>query len=125
MLERRALLAGKHKAALRPVRQRSFPACAFELMLFTLRQQCRCMSKALFGVDHLPRGEPLFAASVLAQRDQVGRTANRPHGQIELLLAVAVPMHEHSKVAVGEGGLAVHDRVKRDSGIGDNPLAVA
>jgi hypothetical protein len=34
-------------------------------------------------------------------------------------------MHEHGKVAAREGGLAVRDRVERDIGIGDDPLAVA
>lgn len=33
-------------------------------------------------------------------------------------------MHEHGKVAVGEGGLAVRDRVQRYSRICDDPLAI-
>ncbi len=33
-------------------------------------------------------------------------------------------MHEHRKIAVGEGGLAVRDRVERDGGIGNDPLAI-
>ena len=45
--------------------------------------------------------------------------------RFELLLPVAVPMHEHGKVAVREGGLLVRDRVERDIRICDDPLAIA
>jgi hypothetical protein len=34
-------------------------------------------------------------------------------------------MHEHRQVAAREGRLLVRDRVQRDVGIGDDPLAVA
>jgi hypothetical protein len=71
-------------------------------MPLALGHQFRCAPEPLLGLDHLARCEPLFAASVLAQRDQVGRSAHRAHGQIELLFSVAVPMHEHGKVAVRE-----------------------
>ena len=36
-----------------------------------------------------------------------------------------MPVHEHGKVAVRKGGLAVRDRVKRYSRVGDDPLAIA
>lgn len=70
-------------------------------------------------------GEDRDDRAALAQRHQVARSAHRADRQIELLLPIAVPVHEHGKVAVREGGLAVCDRIERDSGIGDNPLAIA
>src|SRR3546814_4741905 len=54
----------------------------------------------LFGFDHVARGEPLFAAPILAERNQLGRGFDSSHYGIELFLAVAMPMHEHGKVAI-------------------------
>ena len=34
-------------------------------------------------------------------------------------------MYENGKVAVREGGLAVRDRIERDTGISNDPLTVA
>jgi len=34
-------------------------------------------------------------------------------------------MHENGKVAVGEGGLAVRNRIERDIGISNDPLTIA
>ena len=81
--------------------------------------------KALLGLDHLPRREPVITAPVLSQSDEVGRSAHRAEHPVKLLLPVAVPVHEHGKIAVREGGLAVRDGIERDVRIGDDPLAIA
>jgi hypothetical protein len=81
--------------------------------------------QALFGFDHLARGEPILAASVLAEFDQIGRTAHRSRDRVELLDAVAVPVRKLRHVALREGRLLLRDCVQRDRGIGDDPFTVA
>jgi hypothetical protein len=74
--------------------------------------------------DHLARGKTLLALPVLPQRHQLGRRLHRPHGGIELLLAVAVTVDEHRQVARRERRLLPRDRVQRDSRIGDDLFAI-
>src|SRR3546814_3212112 len=66
-------------------------------MSFALRHQFRSALQPLFGVDHVAAGEAIFAAPVLAEFDQVGRTANSAHRPVVLILPVGVAMHEHRK----------------------------
>jgi hypothetical protein len=84
----------------------------------------RCTLQLLLGFDHLARREPIFAASVLANLDQIGRRANRAHRAVELLFPGRVAMHERRHVAPRERGLAVRDRVQRHRWVGNDPLAV-
>src|SRR3546814_20155059 len=81
-------------------------------------------AQPLFGLYHVAAGEPIFAAPVLAESDQGGRRTHRAEHRIILLAALAVPMREHRKVAVREGGLAVGNRIERDARPGDDALAV-
>ncbi|WP_293972489.1 hypothetical protein [Sphingomonas sp.] len=39
---------------------------------------------------------------------------HRCHDPIELLFAIAVPVHEPGKIALGKRGLLLRDRVQRD-----------
>ena len=81
--------------------------------------------QALFRLDHLARGEAIFAPSVLAEFDQIGRAAHRAHHLVELVDPVAVPMRELRHVAAREGRLLMRDRVQPKGRIGDDPLAIA
>lgn len=57
------------------------------------------MFKLVLGVHHVARGKVVLAARVLPQRHQFGAGAHRVHHLVELILAVAVPKHEHGEVA--------------------------
>ncbi|MBB5705294.1 hypothetical protein FHR21_000619 [Sphingopyxis panaciterrulae] len=94
-------------------------------MTFPLGHQFRSALQPLFGVDHIAAGEAIFAAPVLAEFDQVGRTANSAHRPVVLILPVGVAMHEHRKVAIGERRLMVGDCVERDTRLRDDAFAVA
>ena len=114
------------KPALFGARQCARSVVFANAMPFALRHQLPTRVASRCSVSIIcARCEPVLAASVLAQRDQIGRCAHCAHHRIELLLPVAVPMHEHGKVAVREGRLLVRDRVERDVRIGDDPLAIA
>ena len=82
-------------------------------MACALRHRIGGAMQPLFGLDHCPRREPILPASILAQGDQIGRCAHRIVGRIKLLLPLAMPVNEGSKIAPGEGGLLVGDRIKR------------
>ena len=60
-------------------------------------------TEPLLGFDHLARCEPVFAASVLAQRNQVRRSAHRAHRLIELLFSITVSVHKHRQIAACAG----------------------
>ena len=81
--------------------------------------------QALFGLDHVAGGEAIFAASVLAKFDQIGRIAHRAHDLVELVETVAMPVRELRHVAPREGRLLMRDRVQPQIGIRDDPLAIA
>jgi hypothetical protein len=76
MLERRALLARQ----VQPARRRAPNA-------LPVASDTRCRSRSAINsprlnrcsVSIISRGEPILAAPVLAQRDQVGRAAHRAH----------------------------------------------
>jgi hypothetical protein len=55
-------------------------------------------AEPLLGLDHLAAGKAIFTASILAQRDQVGRAADRGHDVVELVLPLAMPVHKHGEV---------------------------
>ena len=80
--------------------------------------------KPLLGLDHVARSEPILAAPVLPQCDQLGAGAYRPHHLVELVFAVAVPERELRQVAPRERGLLARDRVERDLRPGDDLLAI-
>ena len=83
------------------------------------------MVQAPFGLDHVAGGEAVFAASVPAEFDQIGRAAHRAHHRVELIDPVAVAVRELRHVAAREGRLLMRDRVQRQIGIRDDPLAIA
>ena len=81
--------------------------------------------QALFRLDHLAGREPILAASVLAEFDQIWRAAHRAHDLVELVDPVAVTMRELRHVALREGRLLLGDRVQPKGRIGDDPRAIA
>src|SRR3546814_5964817 len=113
MLECCALLAGKDKAACRRARQSALLVRFRHAMSLADRHDLSGSAQPLFGLDHVAAGEPIFAAPVLAESDQVGRRTHRAEHRIILLAALAVPLREHRQVAVREGGLAVGNRIER------------
>lgn len=78
----------------------------------------------LLGLDRRAAGETLFAASVLAKRNQLGRGFHRRHDAIEVFLTFTVAMHEHRQVARAEGCLAVGDRVDRQRRVRQHFFAI-
>jgi hypothetical protein len=80
--------------------------------------------QALFGLEHVARGEALVAAQILPQRHEVGRAAHGAQHRVELARPVAVAMREGGHVAAGEGRLLPGDRVERKVWVGDDPRAV-
>jgi hypothetical protein len=76
------------------------------------------------GVQHIARGKALITTSVLADRDQFRRGFHRRHHAIELLLPVAMPVHEHGEIACRKGRLAVRDRVQGQRRPGEQFLAI-
>ena len=125
MLEGGALLARQDQTALCSTRQCSVPAALSNGMLPSFGHQFRRPLKPLLGVDHLARGEPLFAAPVLTEWDQIGRAAHRTRHLIKLLLAVAVAVDEAGKITIGERRLLVGDRIERDARVGNDARTVA
>ena len=125
MFECRFLLAREDQAALGRADKRGVSLHIIDGVTGALRQ-CVCGAiQALFGLDHCPRREAILPASVLAQRNQVGRCAHRIVGGIELIFAVAMPVNEGGKIAPGEGRLLVGDRIQRQRRVGDDPLTIA
>ena len=118
------LLAREDKAALFGARKCGFAVPVVYLMPFAFRHHLGRAMESLFSLDHIARGEPIHAAPVLAQFDQVGRAAHRAHDLVELLDAVAVPMREHRHVTVREGRLLLRDRIQRHRRIGDDARAI-
>ena len=112
MRQRVGLLARKDKAALFGTRQRRLLVGAVHLMALPFRHEFGGAVQALFGLDHVAGGEAVFAASVLAEFDQIGRIPHRAHDLVELLDAVAVPVRELRHVAPREGRLLLRDRVQ-------------
>ena len=70
--------------------------------------------QAPFRLDHRAGGEAILAASVLAEFDQIGRTAHRAHHLVELVDPVAMPMREPRHVAAREGRLLMRDRIQSE-----------
>jgi len=93
-------------------------------MTFALRHQFRSALQPLFGVDHIAAGEAIFAAPVLAEFDQVGRTANSAHRPVVLILPVGVAVEEHREIAIGERRLMMGDRIEHDARFRDDAFAV-
>jgi hypothetical protein len=88
------------------------------------RHQFSRAVQAPFRFDHGADCEPILAAGVLAEFNQIGRPAHRAHDLVELVEPVAVTMRKPRHVAPREGRLLVGDRVKPKGGIGDDPCAI-
>src|SRR3546814_16718013 len=72
-IERGPLFTRQIQPALRRLRQRALSLDLWHAMLVACRHQLAGALQPLFGLDHVARREPLLAASVLAEGDQVGR----------------------------------------------------
>jgi hypothetical protein len=125
MRQRIGLLARKDKAALFGARQRGLSVPVIDFMAFAFCHEFGGAMQPLFRLDHGAGREAIFAASVLAKFDQIGRIAHRAHDFVELLDAMAVPVREDSYIAPREGRLLLRDRVQPKRRIGDDPRAIA
>jgi hypothetical protein len=96
--QRLDLLSRKHETARSRARQHRL----FQIMAFLFRHEFSGAKQALFGLDHVARGEAVLAASVLAEFDKIGRATDCAHHGVELLDAVAVPMREDRHVTARE-----------------------
>src|SRR5579863_8515038 len=81
--------------------------------------------QALFRLDHLGRGEAIFAAPILAEFDQIWGATHRAYDVVELVDAVAMTMRELRQITVREGRLLLGDRVQPKGGISDDPRTIA
>jgi len=102
----------------------TIPRCRRETMPLPSSKPIAGAFQPLLGVDHIARGKAVLAASVLAQRHQLGAGPHRAHHLVELVLAVAVPERELRQVAPRERRLLPRDTVERDFRIGDDLLAI-
>src|SRR3546814_7650079 len=59
------------------------------MMPLALRHHLGGAAQPLLGLDHAPRGEPVLAAPILAERDQVGRGSHRTQNRIILFVSIA------------------------------------
>jgi hypothetical protein len=119
------LLARKDNTARFRTRQSGFAIRVTHLMALPFNHQFGGVVQASFRLDHLPRGEPILAASVLAEFDQIGRSAHRAHDLVELVDPIAVTMREDSHIPACEGRLLMRDRVQPEGRIGDDPRSIA
>src|SRR3546814_3149368 len=77
MVERAALLGGQVETASGRPRERKLAIAFGDSMASARLERCCRALKPLFGVDHRPLGKPIFAASIFAERDQIGRRLHR------------------------------------------------
>jgi hypothetical protein len=66
----------------------------------------------------------IFARSVPAQPDRLGRGLHGIHDGIEQVQAVGMPMRKHCEARMGERRLLPGDRIHRNGRIFDDPLAI-
>src|ERR1700748_2771870 len=125
MRQRVGLLARQDKTAPFRKRQRRFAVSVTHLMAFPFRHQFGGTVQALLSLDHLAGGEAIFAASVLAEFDEIWRATYRANDLVELVDPVAVPVRKLRNVALREGRLLLGARVQPKGGIRDDPRAVA
>src|SRR3546814_19872660 len=71
--------------------------------------------QSLLGFDHSATGKALLTPTILPERDHLGHPLYGRHHCIELVLPIAMPMHEHREVAIGERRWLVRDRVQRET----------
>lgn len=88
---------------MRSPRQSSLAMCLTHRVALVQIDTLRRAMQALLGLDHLPCGETVFAAPVLAEFNQIGCVADGCHDRVELLHPVAVAMRELRNVLSGEG----------------------
>ena len=125
MRERVDLFARKDKTARFRTRKSRPPVGAVHLMSFPFCHEFGGAVQALFRLDHGAGREAIFATSVPAKFDQIGRAAHRAHHFVELLDPVAVPVCELRHVAAREGRLLMGDSVQPQIGIRYDSLAIA
>ena len=125
MRQRVHLLAGQGKAALFGMDQGGLAVPVVHLMAFPAGHRFRSAVQAPFGLDHLPGGETVLAASVLAEFDQIWRAAHRAHHLVELVDPVTVPVRKLCHVAMREGRLLLRDGVQPRHRIDNDALAIA
>src|SRR3546814_5818352 len=70
MVERAALLGGQVETASGRPRERKLAIAFGDSMASARLERCCRALKPLFGVDHRPRGKPIFAASIFAERSE-------------------------------------------------------
>src|SRR5437870_1247037 len=105
MRQRVDLLARKDKTArFRTSKSRSAIRVT-HLMAFPLGHQFGRTMQALFRLDHLAGSKPILASRVLAEFDQIGRSAHGAHDLIKLADPVAMPVRELRHVTVCKGRL--------------------
>src|SRR5690606_32664388 len=124
VLERTALLGGKFKAPSRGPSECVLAVTIADAVTASCVEGVGRALEPLLDLDHRARRKALVAARVLAERYQLGRGFDRSHHRVELLLAVAMAVREHRKIAGSEGSLPMGDRVDRGRGVGDEPFAV-
>ena len=125
MVERGPLLARQHQTVFCRAGQRPFPAAFRHAVPLAFRHHLGGALQPLFSLDHAPRCEPILAAPVLAQGDEIRRAAHRAHRGVELLLPVTVTMNENRHIAAGECRLLVVDSIEGDTRFRDDSLAIA
>ena len=125
MRKRVDLLARKEKTARFSMRKGRSAIRVPHLMALALGHQFGGAVQALFGLDHGAGGKPIFAASALAEFDQIRRSAHRAHNLVELVDPIAVTMREDSHIPDREGRLLMRDRIQPEGRIGDDPRAIA
>src|SRR3546814_4074505 len=80
--------------------------------------------QSLLGFDHSATGKALLTPTILPERDHLGHPLYGRHHCIELVLPIAMPMHEHREVAIGERRWLVRDRVQRETWTGEQFVAI-
>ncbi len=86
-------------------------------------QPFRRTLQPLLGFDHVAAGKARFTSAISSERHQLGRPLHGRHHRIELLFPIAMPMHEHGEVAIGERCLLMRDRVQCAPRIGEQFVA--
>src|SRR5690606_13642314 len=120
MFQCTALVARKDEAALSGAHHRACQVALADRMTPARIELHGRVLEPLFDRDHRLAGEPVFASPVLAEPYQIERGLHRREHAVELLLAVAMSVHEPGKIARSERRLVVRDRIERESRLGED-----
>jgi hypothetical protein len=85
MFERRRLLAGKRQTTCLGMVRGNAAVLVAHAMAFALGRQLRGALEPLLGLGHLAAGKTFLSVPILAEPDQIGRSAHRAHHLIELV----------------------------------------